>query len=137
VKLRLGVATAAAVAMFAAGCGSDDKGSATAATEAAGSSQQAIAEIVAVRSGLTEALATYRAGDGAQADEQVGDAYLRHFELVEGPLEQVDGELNEALEHEIREQLRAKIRAGAPVREVQSLVSQIDARLDEADKALR
>jgi hypothetical protein len=139
VKARIGMAAAIVTGMFAVGCGSDDKGSsaATAATETTSTTQHAIAEVGAVRTGLAEALATYKAGDAATADDQVGDAYLRHFELVEGPLEEVDHELKEELEHEIREELRGKIRAGAPARAVEALVTEIEARLDEADKALR
>jgi hypothetical protein len=90
-----------------------------------------------VRKGLEEALATYKSGDKAKADEQVGDAYLEHFEHVEGPLGKADHELNETLEDSIREELREKIKDGAPPAEVEKLHAQIQANLTKAEAALR
>jgi hypothetical protein len=135
VKARLSAIAALVLAGFALGCGSsgDDKAE---EAEHATTPQQAIAEIGEVRDGLAEALATFRAGDASTADEQVGDTYLKHFELVEGPLEEVDHELNEELEDTIREELREQIRAGAAEAKVAALVREIDAKLDEAEQAL-
>lgn len=113
-------------------CGGDDEEAESSTTPA-----QAIAEIGEVRSGLDSALATYATGDSVKADEQVGDAYLKHFELVEGPLDKVDHELNEKLEHAIREELREKIKAKAPEAEVTALADEIRADLDKAEAALR
>ena len=120
---------------FLAGCGGDGEREADA--EKPVSASAAISEIAAVRSGLDEALSTYESGDAEQADKQVGDAYLEHFELVEGPLEEVDAELNEKLEDSIREELREKMQADAPQTEVAKLVSDIKADLDTAEAALR
>lgn len=122
-------------AALIAGCGGDSKKEAEA--EPTTSAQQALAEIGEVRSGLNQALATYTAGDYKTADTQVGDAYLEHFELVEGPLEEKDAELNEKLEDAIREQLREKMQAEAPAAEVSRLVKRIKADLDKAEAALR
>lgn len=136
-KVRIGVtAVALTVGAFAAGCGSgsgDEKEQA----ERQATPRRAVAEIATVRSALDTALATYRSGDRGKADEQVGDAYLQHFELVEGPLERVDHELKEELEGGIRETLRDRIKAGAPAADLARLVKRIDARLDEARVALR
>ncbi|HEU4703528.1 MAG TPA: hypothetical protein VFS37_13680 [Conexibacter sp.] len=134
-KVRISAVVALALAGFAIGCGSGDDNAAEEA-EHSTTPQQAIVEIGKVRSGLAEALATYKAGDAAAADEQVGDTYLRHFELVEGPLEEVDHELNEELEDTIREELREQIRADAGAARVAALVRAIDAKLDEAEQAL-
>jgi len=138
VKVRISAVVALALAGFALGCGSssssDDKSE---EAEHSATPQQAIAEIAAVRSGLAEALATYRAGDVRAADEQVGDTYLQHFELVEGPLEEVDHELNEQLEDTIREELREQIRADAGKAQIARLVKEINARLDQAEQALQ
>lgn len=135
-KVRIGaVAVALAVGALAAGCGGSDEKSADA--ENATTPQQAIAEIGKVRSGLAAALATYKSGDKAAADEQVGDTYLEHFELVEGPLEKVDPKLKTTLESTIRETLRDKVKAGASAAQVQQLVDQIDAKLDSAAAALK
>jgi hypothetical protein len=140
VKVRYGVAAAMTLGMLATGCGSNDGGtdSATEAREEASATpQKAIQEIAAVRKGLDQAMSTYRSGDKAKADDQVGDTYLQHFELVEGPLEKVDGALKEHLEDGIREELRGKIKAGASQAEVDKLYQEIDAELDQAEAALR
>lgn len=135
-KVRIGAPLVAlALATFVVGCGSsEDKTSEEA--EHSATPQQAVAEIGKVRSGLAQALATYKAGDARTADEQVGDTYLQHFELVEGPLDKADHELNEQLEDTIREQLREQIRADAGTAKVAALVHEIDAKLDKAEQAL-
>src|SRR3954451_4540205 len=123
--------------MLAAGCGSSEEGSSEASKEETATPQQALQEIAAVRKGLDQAIATYRSGDKAAADEQVGDTYLQHFELVEGPLDKADKELTEALEDGIREELRGLIKDGAPKAEVAKLHREIAADLDKAEAALR
>jgi hypothetical protein len=140
VQVRYGVAAAVAAGLFATGCGSSDGGtdSATEAREEASATpEKAIQEIAAVRRGLSQAMRTYRAGDKAKAGDQVGDTYLQHFELVEGPLGNADAALKENLEDGIREELRGKIRAGASQAEVDKLFAEIDAELDQAEAALR
>jgi hypothetical protein len=122
------------LAFVAVGCGSDEKSS-TAGESA--SASEAIEHIGNVRTGLDDALAKYESGDTKNADELVGDAYLKDFEDVEGPLEEVDKELNEELEDSIREELRAKIKAGAPASEVKALVEEIKTNLDKAEAALQ
>jgi hypothetical protein len=123
----------ATLALAFAGCGDDGKSEDDHATTPG----QAIAEIAKVRSGLDTAMTSYGDGDAKRADAQVGDAYLEHFEHVEGPLEEVDAELNERLEDTIREELRDRIKAGAPAAEVKALVGRINADLDKAEAALR
>jgi len=121
-----------------AGCGDDSDATAgdEAEEHAAVGPQKAIEEIGEVRAGLAAGLAAYRQGDAEVAEELVGDAYLEHFELVEGPLEERDAELNEELEELIREQLRDEIAAGAPSGEVAALVRRANAELDRAEAAL-
>jgi hypothetical protein len=137
VKVRIGAPLAAlALATFALGCGSSGDDTAAEEAEHGTTPQQAIAQIGHVRSGLAQALATYRAGDARAADEQVGDTYLNHFELVEGPLEKADHGLKEQLEDTIRETLRAQIRADASTAKVAALVTAIDGKLDKAEQAL-
>ena len=70
------------------------------------------------------------------AAETVNETYLQHFELVEGPLEEVDEELNEELEEQIREELVDEIEAGAPVADVDDLIAEIETGLDEAERPL-
>ena len=136
-KVRIGAPLAAlALAGFALGCGSSGDGNASEDAEDGTTPQQAVAQIAQVRSGLAHALATYKAGDVRAAGEQVGDTYLRHFELVEGPLDKADHQLKEQLEDSIREELRAQIRADAGEAKLAALVRRIDARLDEAERTL-
>ena len=82
-------------------------------------------------------LETYVKGDADQAEELASTAYLEHFELVEGPLEEADAELNEHLEELIREELRNAITADAPVAEVKKLVAEANDGLDEARTVLK
>jgi hypothetical protein len=133
------VAILVAAGLIAAGCGGDDSDSSgeTTAEETSVSAQEAITEIGAVRRGLDAAVVAYRQGDAEQAEELASEAYLQHFELVEGPLEEVDHELNEELEETIRETLRDRINAGVPVAKVTLLVRTINRELDEAEQALR
>jgi hypothetical protein len=135
VKARIGALAALAFAGLALGCGASSDDTAEQAEHDA-TPKQALAQIAQVRSGLAQALATYRSGDASAADEQVGDTYLQHFELVEGPLDEADHELKEQLEETIREQLREQIRADAGAAKVAALVKRIDAELDAAEQAL-
>ena len=124
----------AIAALALAACGDDESGGEE--SEAAVTPQVAIEEIAAVRAGLDEAATAYADGDAEAAAETVNETYLQHFELVEGPLEEVDEELNEELEEQIREELVDEIESGAPATEVDALVDEIEAGLDEAEKAL-
>jgi hypothetical protein len=121
-----------------AGCGDGDSSSSEKEEhEAAATPQKAIAEIALVRAGLAAGLAAYEKGDAQKADELVGDAYLEHFELVEGPLEEADEELNEELEELIREEIREEIKQGEKPAEVAALVEEANAQLNQAKKALK
>lgn len=127
------MAFAALVAL--AGCGEDS--SSEAEEHESATPQVAVVEIGEVRTGLAAGLAAYRDGDAEKADQLVGDAYLEHFELVEGPLEERDEELNEELEELIRNEIRHEIEDGARVAAVAALVREANAELDEAEKALK
>jgi hypothetical protein len=94
-------------------------------------------EVGETRDALRAALATYKGGDKAAAAEQVAEAYVSHFEEVEGPLESKNGELKESLEHAISDELRADIKAGKPAAEIEAQVRAIVADLDKAEAALR
>ena len=134
--VRMGfVAAGLAIGALGVGCGDDKKKNESA--ESSVSAAEARRQVGETRDGLEQALATYKSGDKAKADKQVGDAYLKHFELVEGPLGDRDHELTEELEDGIREELRDKIKAGAPETEVEKLVSELKADLDKAESALR
>jgi hypothetical protein len=97
----------------------------------------ALKEVGETRDALKAALAAYKDGDRTGAQEQVAEAYVSHFEEVEGPLEGKDDELKEDLEHAISGDLRASMKAGRPAAEVEAQVKAIVADLDKAEAALR
>src|SRR3954451_2301306 len=133
--LRPAVAALALVSSLAvAACGS---GGDKQAEEQQGTPAQARAEIGEVRAALDTAVASLKEGDARAAENAVSEGYLQHFEKVEGPLEEVDAELNEKLEDGIREELRAKIRDGGSVAEVTRMVSDLKADLATAEQKLR
>lgn len=96
----------------------------------------ALEEIRLVRSAIQEALTAFKQGQAARAQELVVQAYLDHFEKAEGPLEQKDRNLMQRLERLIRVDLRDKIKAKAPVAEVERLVQTILVSLDQAERLL-
>ena len=124
----------ATLALGLAACGDDEESGES--SEASVTPEAAIGEIAEVRAGLEDAVSAYAGGDAAAAAETVNETYLQHFELVEGPLEEADEELNEELEEQIREELVAEIESGAPQKDVEGLVSEIDKGLDEAEEVL-
>ena len=121
------------VAGALAGCGGSDSDS----TEENVTPAQAVAEIDRIRTLLDEAVADYSAGDRDAAEETVGDAYLEHFEDVEGPLGERDHDLMEELEQAISTELRNDMKAGEPVAEIEASVAEIERELDEAVAALQ
>ena len=131
--MRSAVLTAGLTASLAlAACGSDEQSAPPAA-----SASEARSEAAATRVSLRKALAQVKAGDRKAADNTVSEGYLQHFEDVEGPLDKVDHELNEKLEGGIKDDLREKIRSGAPASEVEQLVASLDADLATAERKLR
>jgi hypothetical protein len=118
--------------LIVAACGGSDSSEPETASPAV-----ARKEIGETRNALNAALATYKSGDKAGAQEQVAEAYVSHFEEVEGPLDSKDHELNEDLEHAISDELRASMKAGKPAAAVEAQVKAILADLDKAEAALR
>jgi hypothetical protein len=118
--------------MMLTACGGSDS-----STTESSSPATARKEVHETRDALNAALATYRSGDKAGAREQVAEAYVSHFEEVEGPLGDRDDELNEKLEHAISDELRADMKAGKPVAAIEAAVKAIVADLDKAEAALR
>jgi hypothetical protein len=116
-----------------AACGGDDESS----EPETASPATARKEVGETRDALNAALASYKSGDKAAAEEQVAEAYVSHFEEVEGPLEDRNEELNEDLEHAISDDLRSAIKAGKPAKEIEAQVQSIVADLDKAEAALR
>jgi hypothetical protein len=131
------LATVAATLALTA-CGSDSSSSKSESEEHAGASAAtALAEVGETRDALKAALATYKSGDKAAAEEQVAEAYVSHFEEVEGPLDERDHELNEELEEAISGELRSDMKAGEPAAEIETKVKSIVADLDKAEALLK
>jgi hypothetical protein len=135
--IRSALSAAAIGGVVALGaCGSDENKSSGAEAEAQTTPQQAIADIGAVRTALDEAVGQIKEGDKAGADNTVSEAYLQHFEKVEGPLGERDQELNEELEEALSHELRDKIKTGSP-KDVEALVRQIEGDLTTAEAKLK
>lgn len=133
---RLAAIAAATGSLALVACGGDDGSSSSEPEEGSVSPEQAVSEIGEVRDGLDASLTAYEDGDAEQAEELAADAYLEHFELVEGPLEEVDPALNEGLEELIREQLRGAITDGRSPAQVSDLVERAQDDLDQAESRL-
>jgi hypothetical protein len=118
-----------------AACGGSDSSS---STESENSSPSvARKEVGETRDALNAALASYKQGNKAAANERVAEAYVSHFEEVEGPLEDKDSELKESLEHAIADDLRSSMKAGKPASEIEAQVKAIVADLNKAEAALQ
>lgn len=115
-------------------CGNDSKSE---SDEKTATPAEAVKRIDNVRKGLDDAVAKYKAGDKKAADRIAGDTYLEQFEHVEGPLDKVNHELKEELEDGIREELRDKIKKGQSVQKLETYVSELKTKLDQAETALR
>ena len=113
-----------------AGCGGSDESEGTTPAEA-------VTEISEIRAMLDEAVADYRSGRPAAAEQAVGDAYLEHFEDVEDPLGERDHELMEEIEEALSTELRQDIKAGKPATEIEAAAQDIQRDLDRATAALQ
>jgi hypothetical protein len=122
----------AAVVLLAAGCGGSDEADEDSATPA-----EAVAEIEEIEALLATAVEQVRAGDAEAAEETVGDAYLEHFEEVEGPLGERDHDFMEELEEAISTDLRNDIKAGKSADEIEAEVAEINADLEQAVELLQ
>jgi hypothetical protein len=96
-----------------------------------------VTEISEIRAMLDEAVADYRSGRPAAAEQAVGDAYLEHFEDVEEPLGERDHELMEEIEEALGTDLRQDMKAGKPAAEIEAAAQDINRDLDRAVAALQ
>ena len=113
--------------LAAAGCGGSDESDEESATPA-----EAVTEIEEIKTMLATAVTQVGDGDAEAAEETVGDAYLEHFEHVEGPLGEKDHELMEELEEAISTDLRNDIKDGKSADEIQAEVDDNRVDLDQA-----
>jgi hypothetical protein len=136
-NIKVVIATGTVLGAFSlAACGEDDSpGGAKQETEQS-SPAWAVSEVDKTSQGLDKAVDQLRSGGRKAAEETVAETYLNHFELVEGPLDKADHELNEELEEGISGELRAKIRRGASAKEVEGEVDALQDDLATARKKL-
>jgi len=126
------VPLAALLLLAAAGCGGSDDSDEESATPA-----EAVAEITEIKAMLADAVQLVSDGDTEAAEETVGDAYLEHFEHVEGPLGERDHDFMEELEEAISTDLRNDIKEGKPAAEIRTEVEEINEDLDRAVELLQ
>ena len=126
------VPLAALLLLAAAGCGGSDDSDEESATPA-----EAVAEITEIKAMLADAVQLVSDGDTEAAEETVGDAYLEHFEHVEGPLGERDHDFMEELEEAISTDLRNDIKEGRPAAEIRTEVEEINEDLDRAVELLQ
>ena len=119
--------------LVVAGCGGEEEEEA----EESATPAEAVQQIDQIKQLLDEALAQYRVGDAETAEETTGDAYLEHFEKVEGPLGDEDHEFMEELEHRISTEIRDEMKNGASVADVQQLIDETKTDLDQAQRLLQ
>jgi len=131
IRSALSVAAIGGVLALSA-CGDDESES----SEPKVTNEQAITEIAEVRNRLAKAIEEAKAGRTTEADELVSEAYLEHFEKVEGPLGEEDHEFMEELEHRISTEIRDEMKDGAPADEVAELVAATQRDLDKAKSLL-
>jgi hypothetical protein len=126
------VPLAALLLLAAVGCGGSDDSDEESATPA-----EAVAEIAEIKTMLSTAVEQVSDGDADAAEETVGDAYLEHFEHVEGPLGERDHDFMEELEEAISTDLRNDIKDGKSATEIQAEVDEINEDLDRAVELLQ
>lgn len=115
-------------------CGSDSKKK---AEEKPASPATARTELSKTRDFLEQALAAYKSGDKTKADSQISEAYLQHFEQVEGPLEAKSEELTKKLEDGIRLGLRKFVKSSKPAARVEQAFRDVFADMDKAEGLLK
>jgi hypothetical protein len=123
----------AALALAVAGCGGSDESE----EEESATPAEAVAEIAVIKTMLATAVDEVRSGDADAAETTVGDAYLEHFEKVEGPLGERDHEFMEELEEAISTDLRNDIKDGKTADEIEDAVDEIESDLDRAVELLQ
>lgn len=84
-----------------------------------------------IRTLLTQAKEEYAKGESDTALSLATRAYLDNFEFLESAVGAQDPELNEEVEHMMREELRDLIKNGAPLEEVNSQIDEILLRMDQ------
>jgi hypothetical protein len=85
---------------------------------------------------LDEALETYDPESPERAAELVAEAYLENYETIEGAVIEAAPDINAKLEPLLGAELRKRMREGAPVAEIESMVARAKQLLGQAVAAL-
>lgn len=85
---------------------------------------------------LGDVLVLYKSGQVEEAYDQSLQAYLEGFELVEPALRAFDAEFASNLEMAMGK-LRSKLQARAPTTEIETVIRDLQSRLQQADRMLR
>lgn len=89
--------------------------------------------VLNIRNLLSEAKDEYGNGKTDEALSLVTKAYLDNYEFLEATVGDQDSELNDEIEHKMREELRDRIKNGAPVSEVNTLIDEILVKMDTVE----
>ncbi len=84
-----------------------------------------------IRNLLTEAKEEYAEGETTEALSLATKAYLDNYEFLESAVGAQNSELNEEVEHMMREELRDMIKNGAPASDVGAHIDKILLKMDE------
>ncbi len=81
---------------------------------------------------LQQVVKEYEEKEYDEAEELAIKAYLENYELIEGMVSEASPELNEEIEHSMREELRQRIKDRVPESNIKELVNSITEKLDTA-----
>ncbi|MGA7370450.1 MAG: FTR1 family protein [Nitrososphaeraceae archaeon] len=90
-----------------------------------------------IRDLLNSTIAFVNDGEYKAADATAIKAYLDNFEYLEAPIEKYDADLMSEIEIEMREELRHMIREERSLQEINSFVTAILDKLDQAEDLLK
>jgi len=88
--------------------------------------------IIEIERLLNQAKDEYHSGNSQLAFDLVSEAYLDNYEFVEGPLGEVDHDLMEKIEYDLREELRSMIQSNVSTDIVDDQIDMILVDLSEA-----
>lgn len=92
-----------------------------------------LAYVKNIRMLLAKVVEEYEEGKYEEASSFAIKAYLDNYEYLERDVDAQNEELNEEIEHMLRDELREKINNKVPVAEVKELASEINTRLDAVE----
>lgn len=110
---------------------------ASATTEEQVASEREPAELIStIRDLLNQTMIEYNRQNYTGAADLADVAYIDNFEFLEAPLAEEDEQLMEETEITLREELSGLIEERAQPQQVQELINQINASLDQAEQLL-